>query len=202
MKQILHFLFAIVLTVTIASLAMAAEKHKMKGGSPIPGMSKDDLVKLAESGGPADIAKDATIMVPGPDGKLMEAKKGTNGFTCIPDIDGQAKPDPICADPASMQWVGDLTSGAPKPTNTAPGISYMAQGGWHFEKDGKILMKSEPGAKAVKEPPHWMVFWPFDSKTTGMSSMPTKMGTYIMFEGTPYAHLMIYQNPNKMEMMK
>jgi hypothetical protein len=199
MKQILHFLLAIVLTVTIASLATAAEKNKMKGGSPIPGMSKDDLVKLAESGGPADIAKDATIMVPGPDGKMVEAQKGTNGFTCIPDIDGQAKPDPICADPASMQWVNDLMSGAPKPTNTVPGISYMAQGGWHFEKDGKVLMKGEPGAKLIMEPPHWMVFFPFESKTVGLPSLPNKMGAYIMMEGTPYAHLMIYQNPNKMK---
>lgn len=87
-------------------------------------------------------------------------------------------------------------SGAPKPTNTAPGVSYMGKGGWHFEKDGKVMMKAEPGAKQVKEPPHWMIFWPFDTKTTGLKELPNPMGVYIMWEGTPYAHLMIYQDPN------
>jgi hypothetical protein len=168
------------------------------GKSPIPKMSKDQLISLAMSAAPETISRDATIMIPGPDGKLMEAKKGTNGFTCIPDIDGQAKPDPICADEPSMQWVNDLMANAPKPSNTVPGIAYMAQGGWHFEKDGKILMKPEPGAEAVEEPPHWMVFWPFDAKADGLPSKPSQFGTWVMWGDTPYAHLMIYQDPMKM----
>lgn len=197
MKHILHFLFAVVLTMTVVSLAMAGEGHKMKGMTPSKSMSRADLIKLAMSAAPAEISKDATIMIPGDDGKMIEARKGTNGFTCIPDVDGMPKPDPICYDQVTGQWVNDLMSGAPKPTNTAPGVSYMAQGGWHFEKDGKILMKNEPGSKTVKEPPHWMVVWPFEAKVSGLPTMPGKLGIYIMWEGTPYAHLMIYQNPNK-----
>jgi hypothetical protein len=193
-KGIVGFLLMMVVSASVAATSMAE-----KGGSPIGKMSKEQLIKLAESAAPADISKDATIMIPGPDGKLVEARKGTNGFTCIPDIDKQVKPDPMCGDPAAWQWVNDLVSGAEKPTNTVPGIAYMAQGGWHFEKDGKILMKNEPGAKLVKEPPHWMVFWAFDAKTTALPAMPNKMGVYIMFEGTPYAHLMIYQDPKKMK---
>ena len=177
----------------VAGTSMAADK----GGSPISKMSKKELIKLAMSAAPPEVSKDATIMIPGPDGKMVEAKKGTNGFTCMPDADGQSVPDPICGDAASMQWANDYMSKAPKPTNTSPGIAYMAKGGWHFEKDGKILMESEPGAKLVREPAHWMVFWPFDSKSSGLPSLPTKYGTYVMFDGTPYAHLMIYQNPNK-----
>ena len=71
----------------------------------------------------------------------------------------------------------------------------MARGGQHWEKDGQMFMKEAPGAKIVDEPPHWMIFWPFDSKTT---ILPTQShsSTYIMFEGTPYAHLMIIQDPN------
>jgi len=191
--------FVGLVVMMVVSMSIVAASMAEKGGSPIGKMSKDQLIKLAESAAPPEISKDATIMIPGPDGKLVEARKGTNGFTCIPDIDGQAKPDPFCGDAASMQWANDLMSNAPKPTNTVPGIAYMAQGGWHFEKDGKIVMKNEAGAKLVKEPPHWMVFFPFDSKSSGLASLPNKMGVYIMFEGTPYAHLMIYQNPNKMK---
>lgn len=201
MKGILSALAVLLLGIGLSGSALAAGKHQAKGADQhgIKGMNQDQLIKLALSAAPWHVAKDATVMVPGPDGKLVEAKKGTNGFTCIPDIDGMPKPDPMCGDAASMQWANDLMSGAPKPTNTAPGIAYMAKGGWHFEKDGKILMKNEDGAKAVSEPPHWMVFWPVESKTSGLPSMPNPFGAYIMFEGTPYAHVMIYQNPMKMK---
>jgi len=169
--------------------------------SPIPKMSKEQLIKLALSAAPELISRDATVMIPGADGKMVAAKKGTNGFTCLPDLDGQEKPDPICGDAATFQWANDYMSSAPKPSNTVPGIAYMGQGGWHWEKDGKILLDSENkmGAKRVKEPPHWMLFWPVDSMASGIPSLPNKWGTYVMFNGTPYAHLMIYQDPNKMK---
>ena len=51
------------------------------------------------------------------------------------------------------------------------------------------------GTKESKEPPHWMVIWPFDSASTGIPTKPNAGGTYIMFAGTPYAHLMVYQDP-------
>ena len=180
----------------LTTLSPAEEVSK----SPIKNMSKDQLIKLAVSAAPEGVSKDAAVLIPGADGKLVEVKKGTNGFTCIPDIDGQEKPDPICADEATMQWVNDLMNNAPKPTNVKPGIAYMAQGGWHFEKDGKILMKPEAGATRMEEPPHWMVLWPFDSKASGIPSLPEKWSTYVMWDGTPYAHLMIYQDPNHMRM--
>lgn len=199
---------ALAAAVSLALPALAALAEPMKkehmagamGASPIKKMSKDQLMKLAQSAAPAEIGKDATVMIPGEDGKLVEAKKGTNGFTCLPDLDGMKKLDPMCGDAATMQWANDLMSGAAKPTNTVPGIGYMAQGGWHFEKDGKILMKNEPGAKAVVEPAHWMVMWPVDAKASGLPTMPHgKFGTYIMWDGTPFAHLMIYQDPHQIK---
>ncbi|MGH7166765.1 MAG: hypothetical protein ACREIS_14695 [Nitrospiraceae bacterium] len=105
----------------------------------------------------------------------------------------------MCFDAAVGQWVEALQANAPKPTNTAPGISYMARGGFHWEKDGKVLMNEEPGAKLVKEPAHWMLMWPFDSKTTGLPTLANQSGVWIMFDGTPYAHLMVYQDPMKMK---
>ena len=72
----------------------------------------------------------------------------------------------------------------------------MARGGQHWEKDGQMFMTEQPGAKIVDEPPHWMIFWPFDSKTTILPTQSHASKAYIMFEGTPYAHLMIIQDPN------
>src|SRR5437870_13355249 len=71
----------------------------------------------------------------------------------------------MCMDAAVQQWMTDHMNNAPKPTNTVPGIAYMARGGSHFEKDGQVVMSAD-GAKIVKEPPHWMVMWPFDAAAT------------------------------------
>jgi hypothetical protein len=157
--------------------------------------SVDELVQLALSAAPPSISKDATVLVPGKDGNFVEAKKGSNGFTCLADDLGTPKPDPMCLDPAATQWAMSFIKGEAKPANTMPGIGYMARGGQHWEKDGKMLMKQESGAKIVDEPPHWMIFWPFDSKTTAIPAQAHTGKTYIMFEGTPFAHLMIVQDP-------
>jgi hypothetical protein len=202
MKHLVNIIVTTTLSLSLITLSVAGEKgHKMGGsGKGIESMSQEELIKLSLSAAPAHIAKDAAVMIPGEDGKMVEVKKGTNDFTCIPTVNNRPEPDPMCMDPAVSQWVNDLTNNAPKPTNTVPGISYMAHGGIHWEKDGKILMKEEPGSKMVKEPPHWMLMWPYDSKTTGLPTLPNPAGVYIMFDGTPYAHLMVYQDPNKMTM--
>lgn len=204
MKRILGIMLASVFLFGPASAVTAAETQKAmdkgeksEGASRgIKGMSKEGLINTALSAAPAYISRDAAVLIPGEDGHLMEVKKGTNGFTCIPDIDGQEIPDPFCGDEAATAWLMDAMAQKEKPTNTVPGIAYMAKGGWHWEKDGQIVMdKNTPGAVRVKEPPHWMVFWPFDSKTSGLPKKPGRFGTYIMYEDTSYSHIMIYQDP-------
>lgn len=88
----------------------------------------------------------------------------------------------------------------PKPTNTAPGIAYMAKGGIHYETaTGAVVMDKSATTKDVAEPPHWMLMWAFDPATVGLPDRPNAAGVYVMFAGTPYAHLMIYQDPNKLK---
>lgn len=187
-KYMLILVMFLVIGIGI-SLAFAAKKPA----------TSEEWMRLAESAAPPSIAKDATVMIPDEGGKLVEAKKGTNGFTCLPDLDDTPALDPVCLDEAANQWATSMMNNEPKPANTVPGISYMAKGGQHWEKDGKILMKEESGAKLVNEPAHWMVMWPFDERQTGLPTLPNPSGVYIMFAGTPYAHLMIYQDPIKMK---
>ena len=101
-----------------------------------------------------------------------------------------------------------LHGAAQPPAMSAPGIAYMAEGGTHFEDaQGNVLMEHElsphaAGSHRVREQPHWMLIWPYDPATSGLPTKENASGTYIMFAGTPYAHLMIYQNPNQMTMPK
>ena len=39
------------------------------------------------------------------------------------------------------------------------------------------------------------MLWPIDPATTGLPTRPNADWAYIMLAGTPFAHLMIYQDP-------
>ncbi len=72
-----------------------------------------------------------------------------------------------------------------------PGIMYMLAGGTDWSATDPYATSGTP----IKEPPHWMIMWPFDAKATGLSAEAKDTGTWIMWAGTPYAHLMINQKP-------
>jgi hypothetical protein len=151
-------------------------------------------IRMAETGGPLGVAKSATIMRFQPDGKASELRKGSNGFTCSILLDVAAMP--FCADKNAWQFMVDVVAKQPKPTNNEPGIAYMAAGGAHLETaKGEVVMEPAAGTHKVREPPHWMLLWPIDPATSGLPTRPNASGVYIMFAGTPYAHLMVYQNP-------
>ena len=197
MRKMLTFIAILSLTILILSLEATAKQLGIP--NDVIAMSDREQMKLALSAAPAHLAKEAAVMVYGNDGKLKEARPGTNGYTCIPTVMNLPIPDPMCMDAAVKQWLDDMMQNASKPSNTVPGIAYMAAGGSHWEQKGEVVMKQEPGAKVAKEPPHWMLMWPFDSKTSMLPKKPNPSGVYIMFDGTPYAHLMIHQDPKKMK---
>ena len=156
--------------------------------------NQDDLIKSALAAAPADVAKGAAVIAPGPDGKMVTLKAGTNGFTCMPDQPQTPGKDAMCLDPQAMIWAQSWMNHDPKPKNTAPGVAYMLTGGSDVSATDPWA-KPGPNHKFVSSPAHWMVMWPFDAKTTGLSTTPQEHGTWIMFAGTPYAHLMINQTP-------
>lgn len=195
MKTLAGIILTGVMVLGSASVLKAAETQK-----GVKGMTEAEMVRTAKSAAPPHISDNATIMAPGADGRLKVAQKGTNEFTCIPDLSAQEIPDPICGDRAATEWIMSVVNKDPAPKNTQPGIAYMAKGGWHWEKNGEVVMDpNTPGAKRVKEPPHWMIFWPVEVSSM-IPVQPGEFGAYLMYEGTPYAHLMIYQDPNKLQM--
>jgi hypothetical protein len=157
------------------------------------------FIKLAESGGPADISSKAAVDRIDPKAMTVkELRPGTNGFTCSVIPDGTNAP--FCGDQNAWTWFRSAFTMQPKPTNAAPGIAYMAKGGIHYETpDGAVVMEKSATTKDVAEPPHWMLMWAFDPAAAGLPDRPNAAGVYVMFAGTPYAHLMVYQDPNKLK---
>ncbi len=148
-------------------------------------------IRRALSAAPPEIAKAAKVMDMDAQGKMTVLRAGTNGFTCFPGTPGVIGDVAMCADPPAMQWLSDAMSHKPQPTNTQPGVIYMLAGGTDWSATDPNATSGTP----IKEPPHWMIMWPFDSKTSGLPTTAKQTGTWIMYAGTPWAHLMINQHP-------
>jgi hypothetical protein len=159
-----------------------------------PTEAQAEFIKAAEEGAPARISSKAAVARLEPTGKLVPVRPGSNGFTCtlMPD----ESTAPLCADEPALRWFVAAVSKQPKPPAAAPGVAYMGKGGMHYETAaGEIVMSKSAGTKDVQEPPHWMLLTPLDPAATGIPARPNAGGSYIMFAGTPYAHLMVYQDP-------
>lgn len=153
--------------------------------------TKQDKIKRALSAAPADIAKAAKVVDVDEQGKMTVLREGSNGFTCVPGHPAVVGDVAMCADAAAMQWVNDFIAHKPKPTNTQPGVIYMLAGGTDWSATDPFATSGTP----IKEPPHWMIMWPFDPKVSGLPTTAKQTGTWIMYAGTPWAHLMINQRP-------
>ena len=177
-----------------ALLLLAGPVLAQQAGEPLTTAKRAAYLKSALSAAPREIAAHATVLAPGPNGAMIVLQQGTNGFTCFPDDPSTPGPDPVCADPEAMKWNNSYTARNERPANTAPGIAYMLAGG-SDPSNTDPYAKAGPSTKWVTTGPHWMLLWPIDSHTSGLSTTPKRTGTFIMWAGTPWAHLMINQVP-------
>lgn len=154
--------------------------------------SKEWKIENAMSAGPTSISKDATIMDwPEKEGaEPVELRKGTNEWTCFPDMPHSPGNDPMCLDKPSMQWA-DAWMKKEQPKLTQPGITYMLQGASDASNTDPFAKKPAPGEEWLNAPPHIMIFpvEKLDPKIYGTD--PNTGAPWVMFSGTPYEHFMI-----------
>lgn len=148
-------------------------------------------IQRAMSAGPDDIARSARIIDTDAEGNTVVLREGSNGFTCMPGNPKVIGVPAMCVDAASLQWFADAKAHKPKQTNTLPGITYMLAGATQ-RSDSDPSDKTSP---AITVGPHWMILWPFDPKTTGLPATHKPTGAYIMWAGSPYAHLHVMGRP-------
>jgi hypothetical protein len=148
-------------------------------------------IARALSAGPPEVAKSARVVDTDAQGKMAVLREGGNGFTCMPGNPKVVGDPPMCADAASMQWAADFKAHKPKPTNTVPGITYMLAGATQRSDTDPYDMTSPP----IPIGPHWMIMWPFDPTATGLPVTHREKGAYIMWAGSPYAHVHVMGRP-------
>lgn len=179
----------LVLATCSGSRAQSSPAHRTGGIDT--GETREAKIERAMSAGPSEIARSAKIIDKDQQGQTVVLRQGSNGFTCMPGNPNVIGDPPMCADGPSMQWAADFAAHKARPTNTAPGITYMLAGATQ-RSDSDPRDQASPG---ITVGPHWMIMWPFDPKATGLPSTHSDTGAYIMWAGTPWAHVHVMGRP-------
>ena len=150
----------------------------------------DDIIRSAESAAPAAVGKDATVVAANADGTMRVVRKGTNGFTCMADAPATPGPDPMCADSNAMGWISAWLGHKEPPAKT--GFMYMLEGGTDASNTDPYATAPTVENNWVKTGPHVMIVGD-KAMLAGYPASPTPDTTkpYVMWSGTPYAHLMV-----------
>ncbi|GAA0794830.1 hypothetical protein [Marinobacterium sediminicola] len=144
------------------------------------------LIELARSAAPDSVSAEATVMYRG-----EVLAEGSNGWVCMPET----LPDdnsPMCNDAVWMEMMQAVGAKAPFEAKQM-GFSYMLQG------DGEAggVSNSDPyhadrfnAEDFIREGPHLMIIVP-KAMMSGITDDPAEGGPYIMWNNTPYAHVMV-----------
>jgi len=153
--------------------------------------ASSDPVASAESAAPASLAKSASIVTADASGKMTVVRKGTNGWTCMPDSPTTPGPDPMCFDANAGKWIDAMLHKKPPPEG-AVGLMYMLESGVDASNTDPYAQKPTADNDWVKTGPHVMVVGSKELLAGYPSgAKPDTTAPYVMWAGTPYAHLMV-----------
>ncbi len=145
----------------------------------------------AESAAPSAIAQDATIIDWAEDGSpTVVLREGTNGWSCVTDWPVSPGNDPQCNDP-TWQKFSKAFGGGEEPEIDGPGIAYMLAGGSDPSNTDPMAMQPAEGEEWITTPPHIMLLMPGGFDADLFPTEPKQDEPYIMWDGTPYEHLMV-----------
>ena len=178
----------IIVCLAITSLVApaVAEHHEKAEHHEMAGHHEMELVKEALSAAPAKISEGASVM--NWDGKML--KEGDNGWVCMPTaphLDGTA---PMCNDAVWMEWA-DAYLNKKDYAGGKFGMSYMLAGDEGASNIDPYAEGPTDDNQWIKEGPHVMILVADRSQLDGMSTDPWNGGPYVMWKGTPYAHIMV-----------
>ena len=164
--------------------------------------SVEERIANAVSAAPAVVGKDATILdwPTEEGGPMVVLQEGTNGWTCITDWAVTPANDPACLDDMFTVWNDAIAAGAPL-TVDRPGVAYMLAGGGDPSNTDPFAMAPAAGEDWIITPAHVMLLSPGGFDAADFSTTPKQDEPYIMWDGSPYEHLMVPVVPISREAM-
>jgi hypothetical protein len=150
-----------------------------------------DMIKSAESAAPAAVSSEAAVYAANEKGEMRTLREGKNGWWCMPDSPATPGPDPMCGDANAMDWAMAWI-GKTEPPKGKVGFIYMLEGGTDASNTDPYATAPSETNNWIKTGPHVMVM----NATEMMAGYPTDPNPdtskpYVMWAGTPYAHLMV-----------
>ena len=186
---------AVALVATVTGATAAADKtppaDKPHAAAAAKAPSDAQLIASAMRAAPAKVAQGATIVAMDAAGSMRTLRKGTNGFTCMPDNPATPGPDPMCMDPNAMQWANAWMAHKDPPKGKV-GFMYMIAGGTDASNTDPFATKPDASNHWVKTGPHIMIVGaePDFYDAYPKAADPDTTQPYVMWAGTPYQHLM------------
>lgn len=169
------------------STAMLGVAIVFVAGVPAIAQDKQALIESALSAAPPMVAETATVK----DSKGNVLKEGSGAYTCFPrEGAGQS---PICVDEVWAGWLDAFVNKKPF-TASEVGVSYMLAGDAPDAGVSNIdPNEKEPTAdnQWIVEGPHLMIIVPDPALLEAFPAEPGSGDPYIMWKGTPYAHIMV-----------
>jgi len=147
--------------------------------------SKSRLMEDALSAAWPGMAEDATVV----DWEGNVLKEGSNGYTCLPTPPMLTVDSPMCMDGEWMRWA-QAWQNRGEFTPSALGISYMLAGDGGASNVDPYAEGPTGANEWIREGAHLMIIAPAEL-LEGFPTDPYNGGPYVMWKGTPYAHLMV-----------
>jgi hypothetical protein len=192
------FPFVMLLAAAVLGTAAAAQeappsKASNKAGSkPMsqkagPG-DKQAMIREALSAAPRAIAKTATVK--DWDGNVL--KQGSGAYTCYPTPPMQEKigKEPMCLDQVWQAW-GEAWMNKKDFKADKVGVAYMLEGDTGASNTDPYATAPTKDNQWVVSGPHTMVVLPNPADLDSISTDPNNGGPFVMWKGTPYAHIMV-----------
>jgi len=149
-----------------------------------PPTTVDEKIALALSAAPSDISGNAAIVEVGADGAMKELRPGTNGWICM------AQPEVMCADEEWQRFLGAWGSKTDPQVRTL-GFAYMLRGDTGASNTDPFATAPSPDNHWVVSPAHLMILTPDARRLEALPTDPANGGPWVMWKGTPYAHVMV-----------
>jgi hypothetical protein len=154
---------------------------------PIAGSAEDESDAMADalSAAWSGMAENATVV----DWEGNVLREGSNGYTCFPTPPTLVGTAPMCMDSEWMEWA-DAWSNKKDYSADALGISYMLAGDGGASNVDPYAEGPTDDNEWIREGAHLMILAPA-AMLEAYPTDPENGGPYVMWKGTPYAHLMV-----------
>jgi len=183
-------------SLAFALAATAASSQPMHHGAAHSAASRAAQIREALTAAPPAIAAHARVV----DMEGHVLREGNNGFTCMPTPVGvpAGEHSPMCVDEV---WLGAMQAFMHHDTSFRPqrvGIAYMLAGDTGASNVNPFDEHRTATNHWVEEGPHLMMIEPDPARLQGISTDENNGGPYVMWAGTPFAHIMIPVGPRHM----